>query len=178
MSEGAAAHKPGCSFSESGSCTCDTVVPIGGWLALVVIQIVLGPLRLTLDLAKNYLPLFTPRPLALMADTRRPSYDPLLLPAVSFEAITKFVLLVGCLYVGWLFFTRSRRTPRAYVVLMAVWTAYNWLDLLLQTQLTAQSAHATLPETVGRATAATLAAFVWSAYFLRSERVRRTFVQP
>jgi len=78
-------------------------------------------------------------------------------------------------WVAWLFFTKSRRAPKLVIVWLACSALLPLLSLVGLTQIPAA-------EITGQGVfdllRPTIFAAIWIAYFLRSKRVRNTFVEP
>lgn len=152
---------------------------IGGWLILVAIGLVVGPLLLLAAIAKNA---------AFLAAPGRVRAEEIL-PGLSFlvtvQAVTNAAMLLTGLGLLVLFFRRKRSFPRLY----QVWLAAFFVIALVQLTFCPHSAaigvdnpailaalariHTTLVRT---ALESFLSAAIWISYFAVSRRVRVTFV--
>ncbi|WP_215846888.1 DUF2569 domain-containing protein [Candidatus Pantoea bituminis] len=138
---------------------------IGGWLSLPLAWLIMTLLTTALVMAMYLTPLFN-------AEWRTTlfSHGSSLLMQWGFSLLTAAAVWLYSLWVCWLFFKRSHRLPRHYVL---------WL---LVTVLLALKTFAFSPVSDAKALQtllfSLLAAAVFAPYFKRSQRVKATFVQP
>ena len=142
-------------------------LPLGGWLWLPAIGLVLGVGKALLESLRSFRSLLEREHLARAASApglphSRRSLE--LLLTASFE----FVLFLALVWIGIRFAQRKRNAPKLMV-------AVYLFDLLCVAGLYAfgRSTMLTPSETVG----AFLTAAIWVPYFLFSSRVRRTFLR-
>jgi hypothetical protein len=148
---------------------------IRGWLLLLGLIVVLLPFRIVIALISNFGLLVTSAA-RIVSDQSLPTYDPLLLPAICFEGMGNIALLTGWIYVAILFFRRSIRLPRWYIVILLCSVVFAWVDLLLQTRISSPTVHAQLTLNRVSAIALSLWTLILTAYLRNSKRVKRTFV--
>lgn len=146
---------------------------LGGWLILPMIGLVLSPLRMGYQFITDLLPVFDPAVWSKLTDTTLPGYRPMLAPLIVFESVANVAMFAFTLAVMWFFFHKSRRTPRLFIV---------WLALLALTQIvdSALASSAGLPidnASMHDIIRSVAAAAIWIPYFLVSKRVRNTFVE-
>ncbi|MCZ4058519.1 DUF2569 domain-containing protein [Pantoea sp. LMR881] len=138
---------------------------IGGWLLLPLAWLIMTLLTTALVLAMYLSPLFNPAWRVTLF-----SHGSTLLLQWAISVLTAAAVWLYSLWVCWLFFKRSRRLPRHYVL---------WL---LVTVLLALKTFAFTPVSDAKALQtlllSLLAAAVFAPYFKRSQRVKATFTQP
>lgn len=148
---------------------------IGGWLLLPAIGLPVSILRLMTQ-SVGLWPAFTPETWEALTSAGSASYHPLWLPLMLFELVGNVGLVVLACLTTWLFFQRRSSLPKVFIAFVAGAALIVSLDLALT--LAIPSAAARLkPSDWGEGFRSILSAAIWSAYFLKSERVRRTFVR-
>ena len=121
-------------------------------------------------------PAFTPDTWHALTSAGSASYHPLWLPLMLFELVGNIGLVVLACLTTWLFFQRRSSLPMVFIAFVAGAALIELLDLVLT--LSIPSAAARLkPGDWGEGVRSIVSAAIWSAYFLKSERVRRTFVR-
>lgn len=144
---------------------------IGGWLWLPALGLPLSVLRVGNDLLGLWPALSTERWLQV-ADPSGGAYHPLFGPVLIFELVINLVALAALVLLMLLFYRRRTSTPRLYVVVLPVMAMAVALDTLLAGVVSASEVSTKDWSDVARQM---LFALAWSAYFLRSERVKHTF---
>jgi hypothetical protein len=149
---------------------------IGGWLIPIALALVALPVRLGWMLAEDLLPAFSPDIWPLLTTPSSPAYHPLNKPLLLFELIGNGLLLTGALALGVLFVRRRREFPLAAVIFLIMGISFYLGDYVLSLQLpavAAQSGTESKLDLIG----AVLIGVGLSVYFLRSARVKDTFVR-
>jgi hypothetical protein len=101
-------------------------------------------------------------------------YHPLWAPTLLFELAGNIAMIVFAVLLVWAFFRRKRAFPALYILVSAAALLFRELDDLLANAIPTvqQTAEAPSPaDAVAR-----FMTVVWGIYVLRSQRVRRTFV--
>jgi Protein of unknown function (DUF2569) len=144
---------------------------IGGWLILVALGQILGPIKFLVSIGQYYSTL----------DSNIIGKLPV---TFAGEAVINFFVLVLSIYTAVLFFRKSRQFPRFFVYeilaaiflvpLGAMWTA------VAASMETGQSARQLLqtalgPSEIGQTIAAAIIGSVWILYIFKSKRVANTF---
>lgn len=148
---------------------------LGGWLIFAAIGIVASMLRVGQTLWGNWPSYATGTWLALTT-AGAPAYHPLWAPALVFELAANLGLLIAYALLALLFFTRRSSVPRVFIALTAATVGIALLDAVLIAMIPAAAKNVTAKDAVELARTGIVAA-LWIAYFLRSERVRTTFVR-
>jgi hypothetical protein len=144
---------------------------IGGWLIIIAIGQVLGPLRMLVVIGEYF-------------EKLEPSVTQKFPVAIWGETIINVGLLIFSILTALLFFRRSRKFPTYFIwqwfltialpFIDAAWAAISFAAYTGQSP----SEFATLsPEEVGRSIATAIIGAIWIAYVLRSKRVVNTFIK-
>lgn len=147
---------------------------IGGWLILPTIGLVLSPLRMGFQFFTDLLPVFASDTWRQLNDASRAGHQPMLPTLIVAELVANVAMFAFTLVLIWLFFRKSRRTPRLFVI---------WLILLLVVQVVDTTLISSLglpidKDSVRDIVRSLVATAIWVPYFLVSKRVRNTFVEP
>jgi Protein of unknown function (DUF2569)/GYF domain 2 len=144
---------------------------IGGWLILIAIGQVLGPLRMLVALGE-YL------------EKLEPSVTQKFPVAIWGEAIINLGLVFFFVRAAFLFFRRSRKFPLYFIWQWALTIALPFIDtawvaisFAAYTGRSPSEFASLSPEEVGRSIAAAIIGAIWIAYVLRSKRVANTFIK-
>lgn len=150
---------------------------IGGWLILPAIGIILTPLRLLYLLATVHWPLFQDGTWELVTTPGTEFYHELWGPLLVFEIAGNIALLGYSLVLIHLFFTKSYRLPFNYIIFLICALVFVITDHLLFGMIPMEYGEADI-EGYSEILRTLLATVIWVPYFLRSERVKNTFVKP
>ncbi len=99
---------------------------------------------------------------------------PHIMPLIIFELVGQIVLALLAVYTAVLFFKRRRRTVVTYICLLLAIVLYRVTDTCLAIEHFNIGPHIT---NYGQIMPSVLGALVWVPYFLKSVRVKRTFVR-
>jgi hypothetical protein len=148
---------------------------IGGWLLLPALVLIISPLRMAFQFYTDILPALAPRVWDAVTNPVSANYHPLWGPLIAFEAGSGILMLMYTLVLAWFFFTKSKRVPKLFILWFVLNAAIQILDSILAAQIPAVAA---LPDTQSQRDLirAIIAAAIWIPYFLKSERVKNTFV--
>lgn len=149
---------------------------LGGWLIVALLAMGVGLARALAGL-RDALPAYAADGFAELTTPGTAAYHPLWAPVLYFELLLHLAQLTLFVVLLVLFFRRRSSLPRVWVgalcVLPVLWT----LSMLLAMQIPALDNSDEMRQMQGELLRAYLSAAVWSAYFLRSDRVRNTFVR-
>lgn len=145
-----------------------------GWLIVAAIGITITPLQF-LNHLYRLLPSYTVDAWAYLTVVGSSGYHVLWAPSLIFALATDLALTVLSILLIALFFRKRRSTPRIYIVLVISSLVVAIITLLL----TSANTNATQQDN-GQAVASLLlgivSTIIWCTYFLRSKRVKATFV--
>lgn len=149
---------------------------IGGWLILVAIGIVITPLRMLAQVLPTYVKIFTEGSWVALSTPGSATYNASLSAFIAVEMLVNGLLLMGALYLIFLFFSKRKKFPKVYILLSASTLVIQILDaLIIQSILPQQDAFG--QETVAEMGRTVIACAIWIPYMLTSQRVKATFVR-
>jgi len=149
---------------------------IGGWLILVAIGVVVTPFIYLYILYTNFLPIFTDNNTwAVLTTPGTQAYHPMWAPLIIFEILGNVGLFVFSIAVAIAFFQKRRFLPKLYITLLLSVLAFLIIDHLLSQSIPYIASMDNTDSIRGIIRGAATSA-VWIAYFLKSERVKGTFV--
>jgi hypothetical protein len=147
-----------------------------GWLILIGLGVVLGPIRMLVTIMPNYLPILTDGSWELLTSPSSEAYNPLLAAIIIGELFVNLILLLGSVYLVYLFFTKHTRFPNAYILLVVVSFIFIPFDAWVVTFALPDEPMFDTPTTVDFLRVLSTA-IVWIPYLLLSKRVKATFVE-
>lgn len=164
--EGTPSESTGISVTTQSSGSSPVALPIGGWLWLPALGLVLGAIRVLLESVKSVRSLLEREHLAAAASLPGLPHSTRSL-TLLFVAGYQVALFVGLVWVGVRFARRKRNAPK---LLIAVYL----LNLASLGALYAlgRSRFATPTDAMSAVTGVV----IWVPYFLLSDRVKRTFL--
>jgi hypothetical protein len=130
--------------------------------------------RLLFEMAKP-MPAFTDGSWGAMLVTDAATYDPLLAMLLIFELVANLALLTMSLLLVVLFFQKRTSLPKLYIGFVVTAAAIQLVDSVLAGAI--PSINETGAKLWTEFARAAVTAALWTGYFLRSRRVRETFVQ-
>lgn len=150
---------------------------IGGWLILPMIGLVITPVRLGFMLITMHLQIFLSGAWNVLTTPGSEVYHPLWAPLLLFEIFANTVLMSWAVALLILLFTRSPSFPRWIILFYAVSLVIVTLDLM-GSRFIPMVAEQNDPSGMRELFRAAVAAAIWIPYFIKSERVKNTFIQP
>lgn len=145
---------------------------IGGWLILPTLALVISPFRMLYEM-RDLFGVFDAGTWAALTAYGSASYSPLWAPVLLFELAANLGLVIFWLLLAVMFFQRRCGAPRLYIAVILGGIAVRFVDLLLGGLMPVSPIEPSDWVEIGRDS---VAALIWIAYFLRSKRVRATFV--
>jgi hypothetical protein len=147
---------------------------IGGWLLLPAIGLPIALWRRVQELI-NLWPAFQTTHWLNASQAEGSIYHPLMAPLLLLDLAATIMLLVLTLVAALLFVQRRTSLPKVYIAHLLGLAAFTTLDILLLAFMDVDGMQPTAEDWGGTLHNIVIAA-IWSAYFMRSDRVRRTFV--
>lgn len=148
---------------------------IGGWLILPLIGLVLNPIRLGMTLVNDLLPVFRPETWNALTTPGQENYHAMWGPLLLFELVTNLLVGVFTVVLLVLFLRKSRRVPLLMIALLAGHVLIQVVDWALVGTIPAL-AHDPKAQDFSDLRRALIGAAIWIPYFVKSRRVRNTFV--
>jgi hypothetical protein len=149
---------------------------IGGWLILPLIGLLLTPFQLGFVILTELLPAFQPAIWNAVTTPGEQAYHPLWAPLLIFEVVVNVSLIVCGITLLILFLKKSRLIPKLMIAWLLGNLAVGVVDQWLGQQIPAV-AMAAGAETTRQIFRSLIAAAIWVPYFLKSKRVKNTFVE-
>jgi hypothetical protein len=149
---------------------------ISGWLILIAIGIIFGPIKMVTTTVLTFQPIFEDGTWEMLTTLGSDVYDPLWGPLITGELTYNIVMIIASLYLAYLFFTKHHRFPLVYILLLTIPLIIIPLDAWL-IKLVLPDEPIFDPETVKELVRTILATFIWVPYMLVSKRVEATFVR-
>jgi len=151
----------------------DGPAPIGGWLILAAVGLVISPFQIGYTVVGELLPLISGAQWELLTSPGSEAYRPGLAWLLLFEIVANGLLVAYTLVTCVAFFQRRRAAPR---MMIAFWVAQLVLFLLDTVLVQFLVEAAPLPGPIALSVGV-LKSVAWCAYYQCSIRVRRTFVR-
>jgi len=148
---------------------------LGGWLVLPIIGSIIRPFSALANLRENFLPIFTNGSWEKVTSPESSLFIPLWGPTILFEIAFNVLLVVFSVTICILMFRKSRKTPKYYIILLAGVPAALTIDLILCVNLPNFSQNA-LFKSLSTLAPTIVAAAIWIPYFIKSSRVKNTFI--
>jgi uncharacterized RDD family membrane protein YckC len=151
---------------------------IGGWLILVAICLILTPILITKDLGFSILPAYAPNIWNAITTPGSENYTPYFAHLLIFETLANVILFVWSILLLYYFFGKKKTFPYLVIIFLLVRLSLFLVDSIA----TGLIFHKAFFDTKGGSEFAIGlikplgACMVWIPYFLKSERVKNTFV--
>jgi len=149
---------------------------IGGWLILVGIGIIVGPVRLFVDIISAYQPIFENGTWEALTTVSSEAYSPLWAPILIGDILYNSMMVIALVYLAFLFFTRHYRFPLVYIVLAVISLLYFPLNVWL-VELAMPSVSMIDHQIINDFLRVLIVVVIWVPYMLVSKRVKATFVE-
>jgi hypothetical protein len=153
-------------------------VGIGGWLLLPALGLIVTPLVIAFGFYKDLLPALTPAVWNAVTDPDSAAYNTWWGPLIVYEVLINLALFIFTLWLLWNFFTRSRRVPTLFVIWLAVTAGTRIVDYMLTSHIPAMADKPPDPADLRDLVRSIVGAAIWIPFFLRSKRVKNTFIEP
>jgi hypothetical protein len=148
---------------------------LGGWLILIGIGIVFGPLQMLMEFIPLYSEMFTNGSYEVLTTPGSIAYNPFWAPVVITELLVNILILLTAVYIAVKFFTKKSNFPKWYIGL-AVFTLVFLVIDAFAIKLVLPNAAVFDPDTVKEIFLQVFRVLVWVPYMLKSKRVKATFV--
>lgn len=149
---------------------------IGGWLILVALIVVVSPLRIVFVVFPIYAGLVSDGSWAALTTPGSAVYNPSLSTFIMVEAALNCAIFLSWLYLAFLLFSKRRKFPKVFIMLLAATLAIQFLDAWV-IQVIVPDQKAFDQETMVELGRTIIACAIWIPYMLTSQRVKATFVK-
>lgn len=155
---------------------------LGGWLILVATGLILTPVFVILSFWSNILPFFQEGLWEKFTDPTSPLYQRAFAPMLIGEMVCCFVTFLFSLYLIYLFFKKSRKFPKLYIMWLTVTLIVLTYDTYavvyaLDALLSEADKHSLTSEGMVGMVRHMVQMMIWIPYMLKSIRVRATFIE-
>ena len=154
----------------------NTLKGLGGWLVLVGLGLVVSPFRIAIQVLPMYVKIFSDGTWEALTSPGGVAYNPVWMPFLLSELIVNLCMILGWLYIAFLFFKKKKQFPRFFIVL-AIFTIIVQLADTFVTSILVPGQAMFDPETVKELVRSVVFAAIWVPYMLMSKRVKVTFVE-
>ena len=148
---------------------------LGGWLILVGIGVVVGPIVLLARALYEFTSIFADGNWEAITTLGSEAYTPFLGPLIIFELIVIVGFFFALLYLAFLFFSKKMEFPKWYIRILAFSLFVAVADPLIVAALIPRLMIFD-PGTIKDIFRAAIGAAIWIPYTLKSKRVKATFV--
>ncbi|WP_367075035.1 DUF2569 domain-containing protein [Paenibacillus pabuli] len=148
---------------------------LGGWLILIQIGLLLTIVLLAVQLIQQIVPIFTTETWELLTSKQSDYYHPLWGPVLIFELVYNVLFLLFSLYTVFAFYSKKAILPRLMMIFYSVSLVVGIIDylLLLQIPMASDLEDGSSMREIAKSV---LTCAIWIPYFIKSVRVRNTFV--
>lgn len=150
---------------------------IGGWLILPMLGLIISPIRLGYILLTVHLQIFTSGAWPVLTTPGSDAYHPLWAPILFFEIFANTALMCLSVALLILLFAKSHHFPRWMIAFYIASFCILAIDQSLGQQIPFVAAQED-PTSTRELIRSIIAMAIWIPYFIKSERVRNTFLEP
>lgn len=148
---------------------------IGGWLILVVLQIFLTSSNLITGLSENFKAFTNSKLLSTLMTNNHPYYSPYWGFVITLQTIFGTFIGIYIIITAIFFFKASKKAIKLMIIYYILICSYAAL-IIISNSLIPYSANNESANSLGSLIGTILASLIWISYFLKSKRVRNTFV--
>ncbi|MCK8108367.1 DUF2569 domain-containing protein [Pseudoalteromonas sp. 2CM41L] len=149
---------------------------LSGWLILVGIGVVMGPIRLFATTFPLFQPIFSDGTWEALTTVGSEAYSPFWAPLIIGEIVYNVAMFAALIYLAFLFFSKNYRFPFTYILIVVISLIFIPLDSWL-VQLAMPDEPFWDPETAKEFFRVLIGGIIWVPYLLLSKRVKATFVE-
>jgi hypothetical protein len=149
---------------------------LSGWLVLVGLGLFVTPFRLAIFLLQTFPPIFRDGTWGTLTTPGSAPYHPLWAPLLLVEMAINFIFIVMSIYLLFLFFRKSARFPKLYVMFLLSNLAFLLADAFAVTIVLPDQPFMD-PNTAGEFVRSVVSVSIWVPYLFLSKRVKNTFVR-
>ncbi|MBX4146471.1 DUF2569 domain-containing protein [Paenibacillus lautus] len=148
---------------------------LGGWLVLVQISMYFSLITITYLLFNHIFPVFEPEIWSMITDKGSAAYTQSLVQLILFETVVNVLFIIALVFALFLLYRKKKAFPKLMIgyILFSLLTSIVDYVAVSQIEILAQGNDGTFMREVTRSI---LYACIWIPYFIRSKRVRNTFV--
>lgn len=151
---------------------------LGGWLVFIQIGLYTTIIGVVVVLFNYSYPALSTETWELLTSKSSEYYNAMWAPLIIFETLYSIGLLIFTLVILTFFYRRKRVLPRLMIIFYSINVFISLINFVLNTQI------ATIPELesergsqIRDIVQAIITCAIWIPYFLKSERVKNTFIR-
>jgi hypothetical protein len=149
---------------------------LSGWLVLIGLGLVITPFRLAIYLLQTFPPIFRDSTWRVLTTPGSAPYHPLWAPLLLAEIAINLLCIVISIYLLFLFFQKSWRFPKVYIIFLIVNLGFIVTDAFA-VRIILPERPILDPGTAREFGRSLFGVIIWVPYLLLSKRVRNTFVR-
>jgi membrane-bound metal-dependent hydrolase YbcI (DUF457 family) len=144
---------------------------LGGWLILVGLGYFVGIIRCSI-LVKQILDLYSDGSMGILSNPQNDNYDSLLYLLINFELIANIVFIIALVGALFFFFLKKKIFPKYAIMFIVVTNLFALLDMFMGKGIGLEVLSTERSKLIG----GLIGVVIWISYFIKSERVKNTFV--
>lgn len=149
---------------------------LGGWLILVGLGVVFGPIRMLVQTVPLYYSMFAEGTFGLLTNPDSDYYTPFMGAYIVAEMICNLAILLASVYLIYLFFSKHYLFPKLYIAVLVASIVFIFTDAWVGTFFFPDEP--LMDEEIAREFGRSIiGAIIWIPYMLISKRVKLTFVE-
>ena len=148
---------------------------IGGWLILVLIYILTSILSLFVGFKENFSSLSDPQLLNNLMTKGHPKYSPYWKSVIILQTIIQIIRLIYIVFTLIAFFKNKKSTIKLMIIFYILVFVYP-IIILLSGNIIPFIAEKQVANGYGNLSYSIIASLIWISYFIKSKRVRNTFI--
>ncbi len=153
---------------------------IGGWLLIPLSGLFLSPISVMYDVVSKLIPTFRPEIWGRLTSESSSIYHPMWVPLYIFQIIGNLFMLLGSIALIILLFRRKKVFPKliiTFYIIAFIFLTANFLCISsFPVKLIPAIGVEVVPGLKRDLVSVIVSLFIWVPYFLKSERVKNTFI--
>ncbi len=149
---------------------------IGGWLILPLLGLLFTPVKIGYLMSTLFVPVFTEGYWEVLTSPESEAYHALWGPLIIFELVGNLFFLCFSIYLIVLFFRKNYLLPKLYIAFLISNVVFLTIDYFVSDLIPAVAMEDS-SESMKELVQTIAAACIWTPYFLKSRRVKNTFVK-
>jgi Protein of unknown function (DUF2569) len=149
---------------------------LGGWLILPMLALIILPFKIGAMLMSIYFPIFSKGYWEVLTTPGSEVYHVLWAPLLMFEIVGNCLFLLASIVLLILFFQKNHRFPKLMILFLAANVVFVVIDFFAADLIPAVADEPD-PESNKELMRVIAGAAIWIPYFLKSVRVKNTFVK-
>lgn len=151
-------------------------LPLGGWLIIVAIGVVVSPFRMVISIFPEFFKQISEGHWAALTTAGSPAYNPAIATLMVCELVVNIAMIVAWVVLACLMFAKRRAFPKVFITLQLATLVIQFTDALVVSMLL-PGVEAFDQGTRGEIGRTVIACLIWTPYMLMSKRVKATFIR-